>query len=56
MHGAGEGVEIGWVGEQMPSRPSSIWSTMPPTALATTGRPFHIASVTVRPKPSSRLF
>ena len=29
---------------------------MPPTALATTGRPFHIASVTVSPKPSRRLF
>ena len=39
-----------------PSRPSSIWSTIPPTALATTGRAFHIASVTVRPKPSRRLF
>ena len=29
---------------------------MPPTPLATTGRPFHCASVTVRPKPSFRLF
>ncbi len=29
---------------------------MPPTALATTGRAFHIASVTVSPKPSRRLF
>ena len=29
---------------------------MPPTALATTGRSFHIASATVRPKPSARLF
>ena len=36
--------------------PSSIWSTMPPTALATTGFRFHIASATVRPKPSARLF
>src|SRR5664280_165697 len=29
---------------------------MPPTALATSGRPFHIASVTVSPNPSGRLF
>ena len=29
---------------------------MPPTALATTGRDFHIASATVRPKPSWMLF
>ena len=32
------------------------WSTMPPTAEATTGRDFHMASVTVRPKPSCMLF
>ena len=36
--------------------PLSIWSSIPPTRLATTGRPFHIASATVRPKPSARLF
>ena len=29
---------------------------MPPTLEATTGRPFHIASETVSPKPSARLF
>lgn len=39
-----------------PCWPSVIWSRMPPTALARTGRAFHIASVTVRPKPSWRLF
>ena len=39
-----------------PWTPSVIWSWMPPVALATIGRPFHIASVTVRPKPSCRLF
>ena len=39
-----------------PVRPSSIWSWIPPTCDATTGRPFHIASATVRPKPSARLF
>ena len=37
-------------------RPSSIWSWIPPTRVATTGRPFHIASATVSPKPSARLF
>ena len=36
--------------------PGGIWPTMPPTAEATTGRDFHMASVTVRPKPSCRLF
>ena len=35
-----------------PDSPSTIWSWMPPTRLATTGRAFHIASATVRPKPS----
>ena len=39
-----------------PSRPSVIWSAMPPTRVATTARDFHIASVTVSPKPSARLF
>ena len=39
-----------------PCSPSTIWSTMPPTRLATTGRCFHIASTTVSPKPSARLF
>ena len=39
-----------------PSRSCSICSVMPPTALATTGRDFHIASVTVSPNPSARLF
>ena len=39
-----------------PSTPSSIWSASPPTALATTARPFHIASQTVSPNPSRRLF
>jgi hypothetical protein len=29
---------------------------MPPTRLATTGRVFHIASATVRPNPSAKLF
>ena len=29
---------------------------MPPIRLATTGRPFHIASATVSPKPSATLF
>src|SRR5450755_4926805 len=29
---------------------------MPPMRLATTGRPFHIASATVSPNPSARLF
>ena len=29
---------------------------MPPTAVATIGRPFHIASETVRPKPSAMDF
>ena len=29
---------------------------MPPTAVATIGRPFHIASATVSPKPSAMLF
>ena len=29
---------------------------MPPTAVATTGRDFHIASATVSPKPSAMLF
>ena len=40
----------------MPLTPSSIWSWMPPIRLATTGRAFHIASATVRPNPSARLF
>ena len=39
-----------------PSVPSWIWSWMPPTAVATTGRDFHMASATVSPKPSARLF
>src|SRR3954447_10711859 len=39
-----------------PDSPSTIWSWIPPTRLATTGRPFHIASATVSPKPSARLF
>ena len=39
-----------------PSRPWTIWSWIPPTRLAITGRPFHIASVTVSPNPSTRLF
>ncbi len=39
-----------------PLRPCSICSAMPPTREPTTGRSFHIASVTVRPKPSARLF
>ena len=39
-----------------PLMPCSTWSWMPPTAEATTGRAFHIGSVTVRPKPSTRLF
>ena len=36
--------------------PCSIWSWMPPIRLATTGRRFHIASATVSPNPSARLF
>ena len=32
--------------------PSSICSGMPPTAPAMVGRAFHMASVTVSPKPS----
>ena len=40
----------------MPVSPSTICSWMPPTRLATTGRAFHIASATVSPKPSARLF
>ena len=39
-----------------PLRPSTIWSWIPPTLLPTTGRRFHIASATVRPNPSARLF
>ena len=39
-----------------PLRPCSICSAMPPRRDPTTGRSFHIASVTVRPKPSARLF
>ena len=39
-----------------PVSPSTICSRMPPTRLATTGRAFHIASATVRPNPSARLF
>ena len=35
---------------------ATIWSWIPPTRLATTGRAFHIASVTVSPNPSTRLF
>ena len=40
----------------MPVSPSRIWSWMPPTRLATTGAPFHMASATVSPNPSARLF
>jgi hypothetical protein len=29
---------------------------MPPTAVTTTGRDFHVASATVSPKPAARLF
>jgi hypothetical protein len=36
--------------------PSAIWSMIPPTAEPMTGRPFHIPSETVSPKPSARLF
>src|SRR2546427_565444 len=36
--------------------PSAIWSMIPPTAEPITGRPFHIPSETVSPKPSARLF
>ena len=39
-----------------PSRSWTIWSWSPPTLVATTGRDFHIASVTVSPNPSARLF
>ena len=39
-----------------PVTPSTIWSWIPPALLATTGRAFHIASATVSPKPSARLF
>ncbi len=39
-----------------PHSPCTTWSWMPPTRDATTGRPFHIGSVTVSPKPSTRLF
>ena len=35
-----------------PLTPFSIWSGMPPTLPPMNGRPFQIASVTVRPKPS----
>ena len=35
-----------------PVSPSVICSGMPPTLPPMNGRPFHIASVTVRPKPS----
>ena len=35
-----------------PVSPSWICATIPPTRPATTGRAFHSASVTVRPKPS----
>src|ERR671935_33163 len=35
-----------------PGSPSWICATIPPARLATTGRVFHSASVTVRPKPS----
>ena len=49
--------QIVWVLEQHTrSRRSSIWSLIPPTALATTARDFHIASATVSPKPSWMLF
>ena len=37
----------------MPDTPSSTWSWMPPTAEATTGAFFHIASATVSPKAST---
>jgi dienelactone hydrolase len=37
-----------------PVSPSISWSTMPPTALATTGVSFSIASATVSPNPSAR--
>ena len=35
-----------------PVSPSTICSGIPPTSPAIVGRPFHSASVTVRPKPS----
>ena len=41
---------------RMPDFPSSIWSWIPPTRLATIGRAFHMPSETVSPKPSARLF
>jgi hypothetical protein len=36
--------------------PLAIWSMIPPTAEPITGRPFHMPSDTVSPKPSARLF
>ena len=52
-----ECLEVGRVVESAgPVSPSITWSTIPPTALATTAVPFSIASATVRPKPSAMLF
>ena len=54
---AGEGVQVGWIGKQdAQAARSTIWSEIPPTALAITGRRLNIASLTVSPKPSARLF
>ena len=39
-----------------PEVPWSICSWIPPTRVDTTARSFHIASATVRPNPSARLF
>ena len=50
-----EPVEVAGILEQH-TRPRATWSTMPPTAEATTALAFHMPSATVRPKPSARLF
>ncbi len=44
------------VGSSMsrPCKPFAIWLLMPPTALATIGWTFHLASATVRPTPFAR--
>ena len=39
------------VSTRKPSKPSRIWSVIPPARPPTTGRPFHSASLTVSPKP-----
>ena len=56
LDGSPECLQVSGSAMRRPCSPSSIWSTMPPTALATIGRSFHIASATVSPKPSARLF